>query len=77
MANVKVYSTNSCPWCHKAKEYLRAKKIAFDDINVSENQQALAEMIDKSGQRGVPVLDVKGKIIVGFDKEEIDEALGK
>lgn len=76
MANVKVYSTNSCPWCHKVKEYLRAKKIAFDDINVSEDQQALAEMIDKSGQRGVPVLDIKGKIIVGFDKEEIDEALG-
>lgn len=77
MANIKVYSTNSCPWCHKAKEYLLTKKIAFDDINVSENQQALAEMIEKSGQRGVPVLDIKGTIIVGFDKEEIDEALGE
>lgn len=75
MADVKVYSTSSCPWCVKAKEYLKKKNIQFDDINVAEDEKALMEMIEKSGQRGVPVLDVKGTIIVGFDKEAIDEAL--
>lgn len=75
MAAVKVYSTTSCPWCVKVKEYLKTKKIAYDEINVSEDPKGLKEMIEKSGQRGVPVIDIKGTIIVGFDKEAIEEAL--
>lgn len=75
MAEVKVYSTASCPWCVKAKEYLKGKGVEFDNINVSEDEKGLMEMIEKSGQRGVPVLDVKGTIIVGFDKDAIDKAL--
>jgi glutaredoxin 3 len=75
MAEVKVYSTASCPWCVKAKEYLTGKGIEFDNINVGEDEKGLMEMIEKSGQRGVPVLDVKGTIIVGFDKDAIDKAL--
>ncbi|MBS3158563.1 glutaredoxin family protein [Candidatus Woesearchaeota archaeon] len=74
---VKVYSTTSCPWCHKAKDYLKSIKVQFEDINVGENQDAANEMVEKSGQMGVPVLDVNGTIIVGFDKAAIDSALGK
>ena len=72
---VKVYSTSTCPWCHKAKEFLKEKGIKFADINVGLNQKAANEMIEKSGQMGVPVIDVDGKIIVGFDKEELEKSL--
>lgn len=73
--NVTVYSTSTCPWCHKAKEFLNAKGIKFEDINVGTNQKAANEMVEKSGQMGVPVIDIDGKIIVGFDKEELEKAL--
>ena len=72
---VKVYSTSTCPWCHKAKEFLKAKGIKFEDINVGTDQKAANEMVEKSGQMGVPVIDIDGKIIVGFDKEELEKAL--
>jgi glutaredoxin-like YruB-family protein len=75
LAKVKVYSTATCPWCVRAKDYLKAKKVAFEDVDVSKNPQAAQEMIQKSGQRGVPVLDIGGTIIVGFDKDAIEEAL--
>jgi len=77
MAKVKVYSTPTCPWCHRAKDYLKEKKVDFEDINVAEDQDAAQEMIEKSGQMGVPVLDVNGEIIIGFDQEKIDAALKK
>ena len=75
MTEVKVYSTKTCPWCIKVKEFLNEKKIEFEDIDVSVDQKAANEMIEKSGQMGVPVIDINGKIIVGFDKEEIEKAL--
>ncbi len=75
--NIKVYSTKSCPWCVKAKEFLKSKNIKFNDIDVGADQKAAQEMIDKSGQMGVPVIDIDGKIIVGFDREAIEEALAK
>lgn len=74
---IKVYSTPTCPWCKKAKEYLNEKKIEFEDIDVSKNQEAVNEMMEKSGQMGVPVLDINGEVIVGFNKEAIDKALSK
>lgn len=74
---VRVYSTPVCPWCHKAKEYLEEKGIKFEDINVAADRDAANEMIEKSGQMGVPVLDINGEIIVGFDREQIDAALKK
>lgn len=77
MAKVKVYSTPTCPWCIKVKEYLKEKKVEYEDINVAENEAARNEMIEKSGQMGVPVTDINGKIIVGFDKEALDAELGK
>lgn len=72
---VKVYSTPTCPYCNMAKDFLKEKGIAFEDINVAENQEAAKDMVEKSGQMGVPVLDVKGTIIVGFNREAIEEAL--
>jgi len=74
---VKVYSTPTCPWCAKVKEYLKEKKVEFKEINVADNEKAREEMIEKSGQMGVPVLDINGKIIVGFNQGEIDKALEK
>lgn len=73
MMTVKVYSTPTCPWCTKAKEYLKSKNVDFDDIDVSKDPNAATEMIKKSGQRGVPVLDINGNIIVGFDQKAIDK----
>ena len=73
---VKVYSTPTCPWCFKVKQYLKEKNIPFEDIDVSRDQQAAQEMVQKSGQMGVPVIDINGKIIIGFDVQAINEALG-
>jgi glutaredoxin 3 len=74
--NVKVYSTPTCPWCTRSKQFLKDSGIAYEDIDVSVNQSAAEEMVQKSGQMGVPVLDINGQIIVGFDKEKIKHALG-
>jgi len=75
MVNVKVYSTQNCPWCHKVKDFLKEHKIDFEDIDVSKNHEASKEMVDKSGQMGVPVIDIDGEIIIGFDIERIRKAL--
>ena len=72
---VKVYSTPTCPWCTMAKEYLKSKNVVFDDLDVSMDREAAAEMIRKSGQRGVPVVDIDGNIIVGFDQKTIDKLI--
>jgi glutaredoxin-like YruB-family protein len=77
MTKIKVYSTKSCPYCIMVKEYLSEKKIDFDYIDVGEDQEAAKEMVEKSGQMGVPVLDIGGEIIVGFKKEAIEKALKK
>lgn len=75
MVKVKVYSTQTCPWCHKVKDFLKENKIEFEDIDVAENQEAAKEMTEKSGQMGVPVIDIDGEMIVGFDQEKIKLAL--
>jgi glutaredoxin 3 len=72
---VIIYSTPSCPYCSSAKEFLKENKIDFEVIDVSKDQSKAQEMIEKSGQMGVPVLDINGTIIVGFDKEAIKKAL--
>lgn len=74
---VKVYSTTVCPWCVKAKKYLESKKVEFIDLNVAEDMEAREEMLSKTKQMSVPVLDVNGTIIIGFDKKAIDSALEK
>lgn len=77
MTNVKVYSTPTCPWCQKVKAYLQEKNIEFEDINVAGNPDKAREMVEKSKQMGVPVLDINGEIIIGFDTEKIDKALNE
>ncbi|WP_297519739.1 glutaredoxin family protein [uncultured Clostridium sp.] len=72
---IKVYSTPICPWCDKAKDYLKRKEVEFTAYNVQEDMEAREEMVSKSKQMGVPVLDINGTIIVGFDRKAIDEAL--
>lgn len=72
---IKIYSTPFCPYCVTLKEYLRGKKIDFKDVDVSEDDKEREEMIALSGQIGVPVVNIDGKIIIGFDKEKIDKAL--
>ncbi len=72
---IKVYSTPICPWCDKAKQYLKKMDVDFTEYNVQEDLQAREEMVSKSKQMGVPVLDINGTLIVGFDKEAIIEAL--
>jgi glutaredoxin-like YruB-family protein len=74
---VKIYSTTYCPYCKMAKEYFAKKGVSFQDFNVEDDEEALAEMVRKSGQMGVPVIDIDGTIIVGFDRQAIDEALEK
>ncbi|MDD5116282.1 MAG: glutaredoxin domain-containing protein [Candidatus Omnitrophica bacterium] len=74
--NVKIYSTPTCPWCIRTKQFLKENNIDFQDIDVSSNQQAADEMVSKTGQMGVPVIDIEGQIVVGFDREKIKAILG-
>jgi len=74
---IKVYSTPTCPWCERVKEFLKERKVEFEDIDVSMNREAAMEMIEKSGQMGVPVIDINGRIIIGFNQAAIEEALSE
>lgn len=73
---VIVYSTPTCPYCKQAKDFLKQNKIDFTEVDVAADEKKAQEMIEKSGQMGVPVIDIDGKIIVGFDKAEMKKALG-
>lgn len=73
---ITVYSTPTCPYCIRLKQFLKDNNIPFEHYDVSVNQEKAEEMIQKSGQMGVPVLDIEGEIITGFDKEKIKELLG-
>lgn len=75
MANVSVYSTPTCPWCKKTKEWLTQNKVDFKGIDVSADKKAAEEMVQKSGQMGVPVTDINGTIIIGYDIEAMKKAL--
>ena len=75
MAEVKVYSTPTCPYCVTAKNFLKENNVPYKDVNVGEDRQAAAYMIEKTGQMGVPVIEINGKFIVGFDKEALRKEL--
>ncbi len=75
--SVNVYSTQSCPYCTLVKNYLRDKKITYNDYDVGRDKRRADEMVRKSGQMGVPVVDINGRIIIGFNKPEIDKALAR
>ena len=73
--DIKIYSTPTCPYCSMAKKYLETKNVNYEEYDVSVDRNAASEMVNKSGQRGVPVLDIDGNIIVGFDKDKIDNLI--
>lgn len=73
--SVVVYSTPSCGYCNMAKDYFKKNNIAFTEYNVAVNSQKAEEMVKKSGQMGVPVIDVNGRVIVGFNQPAIENAL--
>ena len=75
MPKVKVFSTPTCPYCITLKEFLKEKEVAFEDVNVAEDKAAREEMVQKSQQMGVPVAEIDGEIVVGFDKEKISKLL--
>ncbi len=76
MPQVTIYTTPTCVYCRMAKEYFKANNVAYAEKNVAGDQAAVQEMMQKSGQLGVPVIDIDGKIVVGFDKPTLDELLG-
>lgn len=76
MKQITIYSTPSCHFCHMAKEYLTEKNIPYTDINVAEDAEKRQEMIQLSGQMGVPVIRIENDIIIGFNKPVIDDLLG-
>jgi glutaredoxin 3 len=77
MAKIKVYTTPTCPWCRMLKDYLAERKIEFENIDVSADRKAADEMVEKSGQMGVPQIEINGKMIVGFNRDAIEEELAK
>jgi glutaredoxin 3 len=72
---IKVYSTPTCPWCARTKDFLRKNNVKFQDIDVSRDANAAHEMVKKSGQMGVPVIDIDGKIIIGFDEDKLKRTI--
>lgn len=72
---VTVYTSTHCPWCVKTKEFLDSIKVSYETINVSENQEAAAEVVNKTRQRGVPVTKINDNYIVGFNEGAIRSAL--
>ncbi|MHB8263277.1 MAG: glutaredoxin family protein [Acidimicrobiales bacterium] len=73
---VLVFTTPTCPWCTKAKSYLKDKSVPFREVDVSKDPTAARDLIRRSGQMGVPVIEIDGRPIVGFDKRRIDSLLG-
>ena len=73
---VIVFSTPTCPWCTRAKTYLRGRGVQFRDVDVSRDPAAARDLVRRTGQMGVPVIEIDGKAIVGFDQARIDAMLG-
>ncbi len=74
--NITIYSTPTCHFCHMTKEFLTEHNIGYTDFNVASDMEKRQEMIDKSGQMGVPVITVGDDLIVGFDKERLSALVG-
>lgn len=75
MKKIKVYGTSWCHYCNAAREFFKEKRIPFEDINIEKNPEAAKEIIEKSGQMGVPVILIGEKVIVGFNREQIEDLL--
>ncbi len=76
MPEVKVYTTPTCPWCMRVKQFLDERGIPYEEYDVAADAARAEEMIQKSGQMGVPVIEVDGEIVVGFDRSRLEELLG-
>ncbi len=76
MKNVVIYSTPNCTYCNMAKEFFAANNVAFQNVDVAADPQKRAEMVEKSGQMGVPVILIDDELIVGFNKSAISKSLG-
>lgn len=76
-ANIIIYSATWCAFCHAAKNYFDQLGVKYEERDVDADPQYATEAVTKSGQRGIPVIDIDGKIIVGFDRPQIDAALKK
>lgn len=72
---VKVYSTPTCPYCVTLKLWLKEKNIEFEEIDIAEDEKARDDMVERSGQIGVPVVDIDGQIVIGFDRDKISKIL--
>ena len=75
MTKIKIYSTPTCPFCKRAKAFFKEHNIEYDDVNVAEDEKARDEMVEKSGQMSVPVIEVGDKIIIGFNEQELRKTL--
>ena len=75
MSEIKVYTTATCPWCTKVKSYLSDKGLEYQEIDVGRDSESVEEMIALTGQRNVPVTVIDGEVIVGFDREALEEQL--
>jgi glutaredoxin-like YruB-family protein len=73
--HIIVYSTPTCTYCHHLKDYLTSKGFVYEDVDVTKSVEAMMAAVQKSGQKGVPVTDIDGTIVVGFDQEEVDRLL--
>ncbi|HXK40592.1 MAG TPA: glutaredoxin domain-containing protein [Candidatus Paceibacterota bacterium] len=76
MTTIKIYTTPTCAFCKMAKEYFKSKELNYEEYDVSKDIPRQKEMIEKTGQFGVPVIDINGKIVIGFDKPKINDYLG-
>lgn len=76
MADVKIYTTPTCPYCVKAKEYFTKKGVEYAEYNVAQDREALQEMTKLSGGRSVPVIAVDDEVMIGFDQDKLDRLLG-
>ncbi len=72
---ITIYSTPTCVYCNTLKEYLKSKSLGFEELDVSQNETELEKMVAISGQMGVPVVEIDGNVVIGFDKQKIDELL--
>ena len=73
---VLVFTTPTCPWCNRAKSYLRSRGVAFKEVDVSRDARTANDLVRRTGQMGVPVIEIDGRAIVGFDQRQVDRLLG-
>jgi len=76
MANIKIYTTPTCAYCKMAKDYFKKNNLEYQEYDVTQDAQKRQELVDRSHQFGVPVIDIDGKLIIGFDRAKINQILG-